>query len=527
MAFLPPSPVRGAPLAPLAEAPAVSMNPYLEREVPGFLRPATEVPPRPRLDGRLRRADERFQAGKKLYQEGDFEGARREFDRAVDALLGAPEDASDRPRLEKRLDELVESIHRYDLDGLGAGQPEPEPSFEKSPIDDILEMTFPVDPKLRKKVRDEIQATASQLPLEPNDAVLSYVNYFSSQRGRKTVIGGLRRAGRYRPLISRILDEEGLPQELIFLAQAESGFMPRAVSRKKATGMWQFVQYRGREYGLMQTPYSDDRLDPERATRAAARHLRDLFEEFGDWYLAMAAYNCGPVTVERAIQRTGYADFWELRSRNVLPRETANYVPAIVAMVIVAKNRKDYGIDEIVPDAPLEYDSFPLKASAHLALIGDITDQPVTTLREMNPALLKNLAPAGYELRLPKGSAPSVAVALEAVPESRRTAWRLHRVQAGDTVAGIAKRYKVGVNSLASANPRGIESVEPGDLLVVPAAPAPEPRLAARRPARKGSSSTRATVASKRPLSHPAAKKAAGASYQSARLSTKPAAIKR
>ena len=150
-------------------------------------------------------------------------------------------------------------------------------------------------------------------------------------------------------MIQRILDEEGIPQEIIHLAQAESGFIPRAVSRAAAGGMWQFLKWRGNEYGLKQTAYTDDRMDPEKATRAAARHLRDLYHEFGDWYLAIAAYNCGPGNVEKAVERTGYADFWELRARGVLPAETTNYVPIILAMTIMEKNAAEYGIEGFTP----------------------------------------------------------------------------------------------------------------------------------------------------------------------------------
>ncbi len=209
-----------------------------------------------------------------------------------------------------------------------------------------------------------------------NDTVLVFINYFAG-RGHRTIEVGLQREGRYQAMVSKILAEEGVPQELIHLAQAESGFLPRAVSRAAATGMWQFVKFRGNEYGLAQTPYSDERLDPEKATRAAARHLHDLYNEFGDWYLAIAAYNCGPGNIEKAVERTGYADFWALRDRGALPKETTNYVPIILAMTIMSKNAAAYGLDQIVPDAAIEYDTivtqsptngcrFPRRPDGHL-----------------------------------------------------------------------------------------------------------------------------------------------------------------
>ncbi len=279
---------------------------------------------------------------------------------------------ADREEYEHKLDEMVDAIHRMDLAGLGASAGIEEGQFEKAPLEDILQMTFPVDPKLKDKVREQVAATVSQLPLSVNDAILGYINYFSG-RGHRTLVGGLQRSGRYRPMIQRILDEEGLPQELIHLAQAESGFIPRALSRKAAGGMWQFLKWRGNEYGLQQTRYTDDRMDPEKATRAAARHLRDLYQEFGDWYLAIAAYNCGPVVVEKAVERTGYADFWELRSRGVLPLETTNYVPVILAMTIMEKNAAEYGLDGIQLDPPLAFDTVEVSAPTSLALVSDIT----------------------------------------------------------------------------------------------------------------------------------------------------------
>src|SRR6184192_3928889 len=187
------------------------------------------------------------------------------------------------------------------------------------------------------------------------DPVAGYINYFST-RGRSTLEHALIRGGRYQGMIQKILRQEGVPQELIYLAQAESGFHPLAVSRVGARGMWQFMGSRARGYGLQRSWWIDDRQDPEKATRAAARHLKDLYNQFGDWYLAMAAYNSGPGNVQQAVKRTGYADFWELYKRNVLPAETKNYVPIILAMTIMSKNPAQYGLDGVNPDPADKFD---------------------------------------------------------------------------------------------------------------------------------------------------------------------------
>src|ERR1700728_1568011 len=150
----------------------------------------------------------------------------------------------------------------------------------------------------------------------------------------------------------------------------------------------------------MQGPGTDDRLDPERATRAAAKHLHDLYAMFGDWYLAMAAYNCGPGCVQRAVERTGYADFWELRRLNALPKETSNYVPVILAMTIMAKNAKDYGLDHLEMEPALEFDTIEMQTATHLALVADAVERPLSELRELNPALVRSMAPAGYSIHV-------------------------------------------------------------------------------------------------------------------------------
>jgi membrane-bound lytic murein transglycosylase D len=498
MAFLPPAAHASGPDIELAEPPVIQPNLYL-KDVPPFLLTNPQFSERwARADSLVRRADRRFEAGKRYYQSDDMGNARREFDAAIDSMLDASDqNPADREEYECKLDEMVDAIHRMDLAGLGSSAGVEEGKFEKAPLEDILQMTFPVDPKMKDKVREQVAATVSQLPLSVNDAILGYINYFSG-RGRKTLVGGLQRSGRYRPMIQRILDEEGLPQELIHLAQAESGFIPRAVSSMAAGGMWQFLKWRGNEYGLQQTRYTDDRMDPEKATRAAAHHLRDLYQEFGDWYLAIAAYNCGPVVVEKAVERTGYADFWELRSRGALPAETTNYVPVILAMTIMEKNAAEYGLDGIQLDPPMAFDTVETAAPTSLALVSDITDTPATEMAALNPAILNGIVPEGYPLHVPKGSGNQFLAALQLIPAEHRNSWRVHRVGAGETLASISQRYATLPTSIVAANRLSSAQAAEGDRLLIPAAlrvEAPVRRTTVARSTVARSAVARSTVA--------------------------------
>jgi membrane-bound lytic murein transglycosylase D len=466
-AFLPSVPHTPAILAP---PPVVEPNIYLH-DAPAILLDAQKPIEGPtEADLLIVRAEQAFQRGKKAYQAKQAAEARQEFDTAVSLMLDASAGKlTDRQAFEARLDEMVDNIHRYDLAGLGAGADVEQADFEKAPLEDILQMTFPVDPRLKDKVQEQAQATASQLPLSVNDAVSGYVNYFSG-RGRSTLIAGLERAGRYRGMIERVLAEEGIPLELIHLAQAESGFLPRAVSRKAAAGMWQFVAWRGQEYGLHQTRYTDDRFDPEKATRASAKHLHDLYKLFGDWYLAIAAYNCGPGVVEKAVERTGYADFWELRKRKVLPLETTNYVPIILAMTIMTKNAGEYGLTEVAPDSALEYDTIQVSSATHMALVADLTDAPVSELLQLNPAILKGVVPEGYPLHVPKGSGSALAASLEMIPAERRASWRMHTVSSGETLASIGRHYGTAASRIVAANNLGAAAPQAGERLLIPVA---------------------------------------------------------
>jgi membrane-bound lytic murein transglycosylase D len=484
-------------MSPAPEYPEITVAPLPAKPPVLFTPRNPATPPVSQAQRAVREADRHFQYGKFFIQEGKPEQARQEFDLAMEALMDLPADLPDRALIDRKSEELIRNIHRYDLESLGAGIAPGEVVYTQSPLEEILDLTFPVDPRLKGRTQAQVQAAQSQLPLVVNDAVLSYINYFTSTRGQRTLLNGIKRAGRYREMISRIFAEEGVPQELIFLAQAESGFMPRAVSRKAATGMWQFVRRTGQDYGLNQSTLHDDRLDPEKATRAAARHLSDLYKLSGDWYLAMAAYNCGPYCVERAVQRTGYADFWELHRRNAIPKETRNYVPAILAMVIVSRNLEAYGLQSLPPEAPLDYDTIHVAADTNLGLIADAADVPLADIRELNPALIRSVAPAGFDVRVPSRQAREVLAAIEAVPEDKRAAWRLHRISSSDTLASIARQYSTAANSILAANQLDssfFEAPEDGEVLLIPAsapkaAPAkrkaPVRRATARRTASK------------------------------------------
>jgi membrane-bound lytic murein transglycosylase D len=514
MSFLPPAP-KGAAAISLPEAPPLEPNLFLKAELPAILVPKPTAPrQRTQGDNLMQQAERHYLAGKRFYLGKDLTSARREFDLAIDSMLEASDkDPGDRQEFEKKLDDMAENIHRYDLGDLGAAASLDQNKFEKAPLEDILQLTFPVDPNLKDRVREQVVATTSQLPLSVTDSVLGYINYFSN-RGHRTLLSGLERSGKYRPMIMRILDEEGVPRELIHLAQAESGFLPRAVSRMAAGGMWQFLKSRGNEYGLKQSQFTDDRMDPEMATRAAARHLRDLYQQFGDWYLAIAAYNCGPVTVERAVERTGYADFWELRSRGVLPTETTNYVPIILAMTIMEKNATEYGIEGFQLDPPLEYDTVQTTGPTSLTLIADILDMPVPELAELNPASLRGKLPENYPLRVPKGTSNQLMAALQLIPASRLDAWRMHRVVAGDTLASIGKRYNVTPSAIVAANHLESSEAVEGDRLFIPTVTRPDPPIVRKAPVpaarrRTGSSSShRTTTASAKPSAKPGVKPA-------------------
>src|SRR5579885_1704902 len=320
-------PVAAVQPPPPPQAPPVLQGlPTQKVDIPPVLA-AAQQPKYDPVEAIIEKAEASFQQGRADYWAGHLEVAKKEFNDAVDGILESPVPIQDDQRLSKAFDSLVDRIHAYELEALKQGDGFSEPTFQPAPMDELQTLTFPDNPQLREKVQADAKNTVSDLPLVINNQVANFIEYFAHGRGRASLEAGLRRSGRFRDMILRVLQEEGVPLDLMYLAQAESAFQYMALSNKKALGLWQFVSATGKEYGLENSWWMDERLNPERATRAAAKHLRDLHAMFGDWYLAMAAYNCGPVCVQRAVERTGYADFWELSARRALPEETRNYVP--------------------------------------------------------------------------------------------------------------------------------------------------------------------------------------------------------
>src|SRR5271167_3028883 len=471
-----------------AQVPASIGELPLPKLSPEWLAAMTPRVPGPK-EYLIAQVEAKFASGEQNYKAGHLEAARRDFDEAVDWLLTSGYDPNSDPKLSELFHRVVDTVYGYELQAFRAGDGFQEAPAVPAPIDEVAEMTFPVDPRLKARAEEAAKNISHDMPLTVNDEVLSFLNFFQTPRGRAIVETGLRRSGRYREMIARVLHEEGVPKDLIYLAQAESAFQPLALSRAGARGIWQFVAYRGMEYGLRHTWWIDERQDPEKATRAAAQHLRDLYGQFGDWYLAMAAYNCGPGNVQKAIERTGYADFWELYKRNVLPRETRNYVPIILALTLIAKDAAHYGI-QVDPEQPIPTDVVKPGRAIDLRLVAETIDVDVDTLRNLNPALLRLATPddSSFEMHLPVGTAERFSAEIADIPADKWVSWRRHRIEAGETLTSIAKKYRVTPAAISEANNlEAHAALDVGEKLIIPAAaPAESKSRLVRYRVRKG-----------------------------------------
>jgi membrane-bound lytic murein transglycosylase D len=420
----------------------------------------------------INKAEAAYRSGVDNYRAGHLDAARLDFDSAVDLMLTSGMDLKTDPQLADEFDHLLNAVNSLEMAALKQGNGF-SPVLEAAPLDALNEVTFPANAALTAKVAAELKTTQSDFPLVINDYVAGFISYFSnSPTGHAHLLRSLERAGKYKEMISKNLRDEGVPQDLIYLAVAESGFQPQALNaRSGAGGMWQFMPTGA--YGLARNGWFDERFDPQKSSTAYAKYMKTLYNQFGDWYLAMAAYDWGPGNVQRAVMRTGYADFWELYRRNVLPGETKNYVPGIIAAIIMAKNPEQYGLDKVVPDDAVVSDTVTVDYAIDLRLVADVTNSSLLEIVTLNPSLLRMTTPrdVSFDLHIPVGTRDVFAARIKDIPEEKRASWRFHVVRSGETLDGIAAALHAHTNDIARTNGlKADDDVDTGDELVIPVA---------------------------------------------------------
>ena len=431
----------------------------------------------------IQQVESMYQSGVTNYQANRLEAARLDFDAAVDAMLTSGLDVKTEGPLADEFERVLDQINSLEVAALKQGNGF-SPKIEEAPLDTATDTTFAANPELVRRLNSELN-TQSDLPLVINDQVAGYIGVFStSEVFRKHMAASLQRVGKYRGMMQRVLAEEGVPQDLIYLAVAESGFQPQVVNRRSgAGGMWQFMTYTGAEYGLNRNGYFDYRFDPEKSSRAYARYIKKLYGAFGDWNLAMASYDWGPGAVQKALLRTGTSTYWDLYQAGAMPSETRAYVPKILAAILMAKNPEVYGLDKLTPSPPVIYDTVQTTYSVDLKLVADVTQSSVPELVALNPALLRLQTPRDipFDLHIPPGTKDLYTQRLKDIPNDVRNTWRFHIVRQGETVETIAAALHASSTAIAETN--GITVADPmgvDDELVVPI----ESAVASARPQR-------------------------------------------
>lgn len=436
----------------------------------------------PRVSQIIATAEDHFRKGKLNLEDNKREQARDEFDKAVDAILESGLDVRANQHLQTFYFELVERIYREEVP-LGHGPAQPnvlaqvaqnvpagvatqqkaappqvgfrEQKFEPSPLDDLSRLVLTPD---EQNVSDADVMALEQAKQNVNFAftinplIQQYINYYQG-RGRATMENGLRRSGQYMKLARKIFMQEGVPVDITWLGQVESAWRPKAVSWAAASGLWQFVPSTGRAYGLKQTAWIDERNSFEQATRASAKYLKDLAQRYnGNWELAMAAYNTGAGNVDRAISRASTANFWSIYP--YIAQETRNYVPNILATILIAKNPEKYGFKGIRPDPAMAYGIVRVPSATSLQLVADATDTHIDHIRSLNPELKREITPRAqtYDIRVPAGKENQFFAILKRIPGDRRDVARVVSKAPGEELQDVASRTGVSVSQLQAMN---------------------------------------------------------------------------
>jgi membrane-bound lytic murein transglycosylase D len=475
-------------------AGAALFTPAIINAQPGGGSSAREIPTEiqrtdPRVDQVLERANDHFRKGKLNLEDNKRAQARDEFDKAIDEILMSGVDVRASQRLQTFYLELVERIYREEVPLLqtapqqnvtpvvaqGAPNPKPEvvevatvqqpkqvqigfrqQGFEPSPLDALSKLVLTEDEKkvsVEQLVALEEVKNSLDFKFTMNPLVQQYINYYQGAVGRRTMESGLRRSGRYMKIARETFRREGVPEDITWLGQVESAWSPKARSWAAASGLWQFIGSTGAQYGLRQTAWVDERNGIERPTAASARYLKDLARRYnGDWLLAMAAYNTGPLNVDRAISRAGAANYWQIYP--YIAQETRNYVPNILAVILIAKNPEKYGFHGIRPEAPMSFDPIVVPSATSLRLIADATDSSVDYISSLNPELKRDTTPRGesYTVRVPAGKSKQLASVLKLIPSERRESARVISVAPGEDLQSVANRTGVSVATLQAMN---------------------------------------------------------------------------
>ena len=420
-----------------------------------------------------------FESGQRELELGHLEMAKAQFDRALEVLRESPLGIRSEPSIQEHFDRLVDRISAYELTALAQGDGLTERRFDSATIDDPLAISTFDDSAAtsdtREAVETGLETVVHDIDIPLNPRVLRFVELFTG-RMKGFIEEGLSNGARFLPMIQDVFRAEGLPLDLAYVPLVESAFKPSALSRAKARGIWQFMRGTGLENGLKHDWYIDERAEPEKSTRAAAKYLKTLHDMFdGDWHLALAAYNGGPGRVQRAMKRSGRTDFWKVSaSTRYLPRETRDYVPLILAAIIIARNPAQYEMN-IAPLVMPVVETVTLESAVDLRRVAGWVGMPVQTIQGLNPELRRWTTPVratDYELNVPGGTGDIVRAHLATMDPADLAPLNWHTVKKGETLLSIARKLKVSRADLADANYLSIRSrLTIGQRLIIPRAP--------------------------------------------------------